>query len=60
MLIHPKVASVTIYCGFNPFPPSVPIWRRLAKISISFQDGIIKKISYEIRICESVDEKSLS
>ena len=30
------------------------------KISILFQEGIIKKISYERRAYESVDEKSLS
>ena len=30
----------------NPFPPSVPIWHRLAKLSISILEGIIKKISY--------------
>ena len=44
----------------NPFPPSVPIWHRLAKISILILEGIIKKISYERRDYESVDEKSLS
>ena len=30
------------------------------KISILFWEGIIKKISYERRAYESVDEKSLS
>ena len=40
----------------NPFPPSVPIWHRLADILIL--EGIIKKI-YERRDYESVDEKSL-
>ena len=44
----------------NPFPPSVPIWHRLAKLSILILEGIIKKISYERRDYESVDEKSLS
>ena len=44
----------------NPFPPSVPIWYRLAKLSILILEGIIKKISYERRDYESVDEKSLS
>ena len=43
----------------NPFPPSVPIWHRLAKLSILILEGIIKKISYERRDYESVDEKSL-
>ena len=45
---------------FNPFPPSVPIWERLAKLSILILEGTIKKISYERRDYESVDEKSLS
>ena len=44
----------------NPFPPSVPIWHRFAKLSILILEGIIKKISYERRDYESVDEKSLS
>ena len=45
---------------FNPFPSSVPVWHRLAKLSILILEGIIKKISYERRDYESVDEKSLS
>ena len=44
----------------NPFPPSVPIWHRLSKLLILILEGIIKKISYERRDYESVDEKSLS
>ena len=44
----------------NPFPPRVPIWQRLAKLSILILEGTIKKISYERRDYESVDEKSLS
>ena len=47
-----------MFLKFNPFPPSVPIWDRLAKILI--QEGIIKNISYERRDYESVDEKCLS
>ena len=46
--------------SLNPFPPSVPIWQRLAKLSILILEGTIKKISYERRDYESVDEKSLS
>ena len=46
--------------SLNPFPPSVPIWHRLAKLSILILEGIVKKISYELRDYESVDEKSLS
>ena len=49
-----------IYTFFNPFPPSVPIWHRSAKLSILILEGSIKKISYERRDYESVDEKSLS
>ena len=48
------------YLSFNPFPPSVPIWHCLAKLSILILEGIIKKFSYEHRDYESVDEKSLS
>ena len=40
----------------NPFPPSVPIWHRLAKHSILILEGIIKKISHERCDYESVDE----
>ena len=29
---------------FNPFPPSVPIWYRLAKKMILNEEGIIKQI----------------
>ena len=45
---------------FTPFPPSLSIWHRLAKLSILILEGIIKKNSYEGRDFESVDEKSLS
>ena len=51
--------KTSIIC-INPFPPSVPIWQRLAKLSILILEGTIKKISYERRDYESVDEKSLS
>ena len=47
--MHPR-------CHLNPFPPSVPIWQRLAKLSILILEGTIKKISYERRDYESVDE----
>ena len=46
--------------SINPFPPSVLIWQRLAKLSILILEGTIKKISYERCDYESVDEKSLS
>ena len=38
----------------------MPQRERLAKILILILEGIIKKISYERRVCESVDEKSRS
>ena len=44
----------------NPFPPSMLKWHRLIKHSILILEGIIKKIPYERRDYESVDEKSLS
>ena len=37
-----------IYMSFNPFPPSVPIWHRLAKLSILILKGIIKKIPMSV------------
>ena len=52
-----------IYCqnfNFNPLVPSAHKSVRIAKISILKLEGIIKKISYERRDYESVDEKSLS
>ena len=54
------MAARTHCTVINPFPPSVPIWHRLAKLSILILEGIIKKITYERRDYESVDEKSLS
>ena len=38
----------------------MPIWYRLARLPILILEGIIKKISYERRDYESVDEKNLS
>ena len=54
------IRAVTLLILLNPFPPRVPIWHRLAKPSILILEGITKKISYERRDYESVDEKSLS
>ena len=45
---------------FNPLVPSAHKSVRITKISILKLEGIIKKISYERRDYESVDEKSLS
>ena len=57
---HTMWPAIPTAWKFNPFPPSVPIWHRLVKLSILILEGIIKKISYERRDYESVDEKSLS
>ena len=46
--------------NFNPLVPSAHKSVRNAKILILKLEGIIKKISYERRDYESVDEKSLS
>ena len=45
---------------YNPLVPSAHKSVRIAKISILKLEGIIKKISYERRDYESVDENSLS
>ena len=44
----------------NPLVPSAHKSVRISKISILKLEGIIKKISYERRDYESVDEKGLS
>ena len=45
---------------FNPLQPSAAYMRRSAKILILIiKEGIIKKISYDRRDYESVDEKTL-
>ena len=44
----------------NPLVPSAHKSVRIAKISFLKLEGIIKKISYERRDNESVDEKGLS
>ena len=46
--------------GFNPLTPRRTQVSPFTEISILFKEGIIKKISYERRAYESVDEKSLS
>ena len=44
----------------NPLLPRAANMRRSAKILILILEGVIKKMSYERRAYESVDEKSLS
>ena len=46
--------------GVNPLTPRRTQVSPFTEISILFEEGIIKKISYERRAYESVDEKSLS
>ena len=46
--------------SINPLLPIAHKSARIDKISILKLEGIIKKISYERRDYESVDEKSLS
>ena len=48
------------YENFNPLLPIAHKSARIDKIPILKLEGIIKKISYERRDYESVDEKSLS
>ena len=60
MYVDDIILETIIFSYINPFPPSVPICHRLAKLSILNLEGIIKKISFERRDYESVDEKSLS
>ena len=45
------------FFSLNPLVPSVLNIGRLTKILISIEEGILKKISYERRANESVDEK---
>ena len=52
--------SQIVYLYYNPLVPSAHKSVRIAKISNLKLEGIIKKISYERRDYESVDEKSLS
>ena len=47
-------------CDINPLLPSAHKSARIAKILILKSEGTIKKISYERRDYESVEEKSLS
>ena len=39
---------VTLCFKFNPFPPSVPKWHRLAKLSILILEGIVKKFPMSV------------
>ena len=42
--MHPR-------CRLNPFPPSVPIWHRLAKLSILILEEIITKKKFIFKPC---------
>ena len=52
--------SNTSHVNINPLLPIAHKSAQIDKISILKLEGIIKKISYERRDYESVDEKSLS
>ena len=66
LLITSPLAPVVSYNAlqrpknFNPLTPRRTLVSPFTEISILFQEGIIKKNSYERRAYESVDEKSLS
>ena len=53
-------SSLRLVTSINPLVPSAHKSVRISKISILKLEGIIKKISYERRDYESVDENSLS
>ena len=52
--------GAVILTNINPLVPIAYKSARIDKISILKLEGIIKKISYERRDYESVDEKNLS
>ena len=54
------VAKIRLVTFLNPITPRRTQVSPFTEISILFYEGIIKKISYERRAYESVDEKSLS
>ena len=55
-----KVVFLRAGLQINPFKPNGNYSYRKLKISLSKQEGIKKKISYERRVYESVDDESLS
>ena len=60
LILELNVVLNTEHLHFNPLPPRRTLVAPFTEISIPFKEGIIKKISYERRAYESVDEKSLS
>ena len=56
----PVIARSFIIFLFNPLLPNGNYSYRIIKISFSKIEGIKKKISYERRVYESVDDESLS
>ena len=60
MMFFRKLLLFKKLFSFNPLVPIAHKSARIDKISILKLEGIIKKISYERRDYESVDEKSLS
>ena len=59
-LYRAELADSIAVNSINPLLPIAYKSARIDKISILKLEGIIKKISYERRDYESVDEKSLS
>ena len=59
-IFHTSQVCLLYMCNVNPLLPIAHKSARIVKISILKLEGIIKKISYERRDYESVDEKSLS
>ena len=60
MIYNPLLTSVTNWSRITKINHLVHKSARIDKISILKLEGIIKKISYELRDYESVDEKRLS
>ena len=60
MTHHYNSSFLFSFRHINPLVPIAHKSARIGKISILKLEGIIKKISYERRDYESVDEKSLS
>ena len=62
VIFYPEHHTTFAAClmSVNPLTPRRTLVSPFTEISILFQEGIIKKISYERRAYESADEKSLS
>ena len=54
---EPEFGSI---CAYNPLLPNGNYSYRIIKILFSKKEGIKKRISYERRVYESVDDENLS